>query len=145
MCTEKPDPSLLSGWGNDRAGLLRFGRAGGAVLVEEPGATGKCSGPTSGALLGSINVSISRQSQSACDGSRERPVNPPRSVVPDVTSVPHIPQTTVEQIQQFFEHFKDLERDKWAEGDRMARRYGSAANSSSMHRGQRADCDREYS
>jgi hypothetical protein len=32
VCTEKPDPSLLSGWGNDRAGLFRFGCAGLAAL-----------------------------------------------------------------------------------------------------------------
>ena len=30
-----------------------------------------------------------------------------------VTSIAHMPQITVEQIQHFFEHYKDLEPGKW--------------------------------
>jgi inorganic pyrophosphatase len=44
-----------------------------------------------------------------------------------ITSIAHLPQITVEQIQHFFEHYKDLEPGKMGEADRMRRQCRSAS------------------
>jgi inorganic pyrophosphatase len=55
----------------------------------------------------------------------------------NVTNYTDLPQITLDQIQHFFEHYKDLEPGKWGEAHRLGRRrQGQAADRRGYRAGQ---------